>query len=325
MVTCRLVGSGTRNFSQLSLKRAHDAPRGRVTESMDRTSRAYGRMSEPPDTATCGSTSAEVRDDSRVERSSAGQDRKRLSPPLAIDPGRLEADRRAWLERSRLAWDARAERWDRRAEDNALAPDRERALDRIWKALRLHPGVRVLDAGCGSGQFAIALAARGARVTGIDLSPEMIGRAREHAAASGATIDWRTGDVTRLAEPLAIYDAILARVLLQFVPDVPAALREFRRVLRPGGRLLASVPGALSPIYRASWMRHLPGGDPGNNYLLPWELEDLLHEQGWRVVDGWGDWGEDLYGTNNEVDGSLQSANVRLQQATATTWTIVAG
>lgn len=251
-------------------------------------------------------------------------DRQRLSPPVTADPARWQADRAAWLERSRAAWDARAERWDARAEANAHAPDRSADLDRIWEALRLRPGARVLDAGCGSGQFAIALAERGARVAGLDLSPEMIRRARNHAADHGVEIPWHTGDVTTLPDPLAVYDAILARVLLQFVPDVPAALREFRRVLKPGGRLLASVPGALSPIYRASWMRHLPGGDPGNNYLLPWELEYLLQEHGWRVLDGWGEWGDDLYGVTNALTPGSGEAGRQLQQATATTWTTVA-
>ena len=250
--------------------------------------------------------------------------RERSPPPIDIDPAPIRVEQARWIERSRADWDARAERWDARAEVNAMAPDREADLDRIWNALRLSRGARVLDAGCGSGQLAIALAERGARVTGIDLSPEMIRRARDHGCDRGVEIEWRTGDVTQLADPLAVYDAILARVLLQFVPDVPAALRELRRVLKPGGRLLASVPGALSPIYRASWMRHLPGGDPGNNYLLPWELENLMIEYGWRVINGWGEWGDDLYGVSNDSAASLRRAERRLQQATATTWTTVA-
>jgi SAM-dependent methyltransferase len=250
-------------------------------------------------------------------------DRERLNPPLDVDPDRLATESARWLERSRVAWDARSERWDARAEANALAPDRAVELNRISDALRLQPGSRVLDAGCGSGQLAIALVERGMTVTGVDLSPAMIRRANAHAMERGALIEWRTGDITHLADPLAVYDAIFARVLLQFVPDVPAALREFRRVLRPGGRLLASVPGALSPIYRASWLRHLPGGDPGNNYLLPWELEHLLQEGGWRVVDGWGEWGGDLYGVGNE-NVSMHHASRPLQQATATTWTVIA-
>jgi SAM-dependent methyltransferase len=161
-------------------------------------------------------------------------------------------------------------------------------------------------------------------VTGVDLSPEMIRRARARAAAAGATVEWRVGDVTRLADPFAVYDAIHARAILQFVPDVPAALRELRRVLKPGGRLLASVPGALSPIYRASWMRHLPGGDPGHNYLLPWEMEYLLIEHGWRILDGWGEWGADLYGASNDIPDLARHPHHALQQATATTWTTIA-
>jgi SAM-dependent methyltransferase len=250
--------------------------------------------------------------------------RERLAPAVDGDPDRVRADQASWLERSRAAWDARAERWHARAEVNAMAADRGAEVDRIWDALRLSRGARLLDAGCGSGQWAVAFAERGARVTGIDLSPEMIRLAREHAGGRGLDIEWRTGDVTRLADPLAVFDAIHARVLLQFVPDVPGALRELRRVLRPGGRLLASVPGALSPIYRASWMRHLPGGDPGNNYLLPWELENLLLEYGWRIIDGWGEWGDDLNGAVNDVVASLRRAERSLQQATATTWTTIA-
>lgn len=231
----------------------------------------------------------------------------------------------AWLERSRTAWDARAGRWDARSEENARSRDREMDLDRAWQALRLRPGSSLLDAGCGSGQFAIAFAERGARVTGVDLSPEMIRRAREHAAACGVEVDWRVGDLTHLVDPFAVYDAIFARVSLQFVPDVPAALHEIRRVLKPGGRLLASVPGALSPIYRFSWQRHMPGGDPGNNYLLPWELESLLQHQGWRILDGWGEWGADFTGTANEAAAAPAATSRAVQQATATTWTIVAG
>ena len=250
--------------------------------------------------------------------------RERLSPPVDVDLARTREDHASWLERSRAAWDARAERWHARAEVTALAADRDAELDRVWDALRLSRDARLLDAGCGSGQWAIAFAERGARVTGIDLSPEMIRLARDLASTRDLEIEWRTGDVTRLADPLAVFDAIHARALLQFVPDVPAALRELRRVLRPGGRLLASVPGALSPIYRASWMRHLPGGDPGINYLLPWELENLLLEYGWRVIDGWGEWGDDLYGTVNDAAASLRRAERGLQQATATTWTTIA-
>lgn len=260
----------------------------------------------------------------RVAASDVSQRRERLSPPMRPDPQRLAADHQIWLERSRAAWDARAERWDARAAANAQKADRAADLDRIWDSLVLRPGARLLDAGCGSGHFALALAERGVRVTGVDFSSEMIRLARGHAACQGPAVEWRVGDISGLDDAAGAYDAILARVVLPFVPHLTATLREFRRVLRPGGRLLASVPGALSPIYAASWLRHLPGGDPGNSYLLPWELESLLKEDGWVIVAVWGEWGNDLYETANDIARAPSELGLRLQQATATTWSLVA-
>jgi SAM-dependent methyltransferase len=230
---------------------------------------------------------------------------------------------RAWLERARAAWDARAERWDSRAEANASAPDRVADLERIWGALALRPGARLLDAGCGSGQYALAFAARGAVVTGVDLSPRMIQRAREHAAEREISVSWRVGDLSSLPEPSGAFDAVLARMVLPFVPNLVAVLRELRRVLSADGYLLASVPGALSPIYRDSWQRYLPEHEPDATYLLPWELERLLHEEGWRIADGWGEWGEDRHGVANRLSGP-SSAEREVQKATATTWTTIA-
>ncbi|MCA9878832.1 MAG: class I SAM-dependent methyltransferase [Thermomicrobiales bacterium] len=235
-----------------------------------------------------------------------------------------EATRRDWLQQAQARWDARAEAWSVRAAANAAAADRPADLDRIWSALALRPGAQVLDAGCGSGQFALALAARGVRVIGVDLSPEMIRLAENSANRENAPspVRWAVGSVDALHLADASVDAVHARMVLPFVPDVPAALREFRRILRPGGRLLASTAGALSPIYRESWRRHLSGSE-SCNYLLPWELEPLLATAGWRLRDEWGEWGEDVRGNPNlAVTGAV--VDRRLQQATATTWTIIA-
>lgn len=264
-----------------------------------------------------------TRDDNASDALPFVSDRQHLSPPVEIDLQRQKDDRARWLARSRAAWDARSTRWHEKAAALAGSEERAEDLERIWRALALEPGSRLLDAGCGSGQFAIPLSQRGAIVTGIDLSPEMVRLASDRTRGQDLDIDWRIGDLERLPDGEATYDAILARMVLPFVPDLKATLEELRRVLRPGGRLLASVPGALSPIYRDSWLRHLPGGDPGNSYLLPWELAALLTRLGWTILEGWGEWGADLYTTENAVV-SAGTSPIVVQQATATTWTILA-
>ena len=232
----------------------------------------------------------------------------------------------AWLERVRATWNERASQWDEMSEEHAVAPDRPADLTRIAAALGLRPGSRLLDAGCGSGQWAIAFAQLGYRVTAIDLAPEMVHRAQRHAEERGVEVEWRIGDVARLNEPVAVYDAIFARVVLQFVPDVPAALREFRRVLKPGGRLLTSVPGALSPIYNRSWRRFVEPDDVSTNFMLPWELEAVLRTFGWSMLDSWGNFGgRALSGEVNPLDAeSVAGLDRRLQQAAATTWVMIA-
>lgn len=101
-------------------------------------------------------------------------------------------------------------------------------------------GQRVLDAGCGSGPLAAALRDRGAIVTGFDLSAAMIDLARQRL---GADADLHVAD---LGEPLPFdddaFDSVVASLCLHYLEDWAAPLAELRRVLRPGGRLIVSVP-----------------------------------------------------------------------------------
>lgn len=115
-----------------------------------------------------------------------------------------------------------------------------------WKRLitaALGPlvGKRVLDLGCGTGEVTRMLRALGADVTGLDLSDAMLARARAKNAPTGKG-DPRhrafLGDAESLPDSDAVYDAVVARHLVWTLPDAPAALREWHRVLRPGGRVL---------------------------------------------------------------------------------------
>lgn len=100
----------------------------------------------------------------------------------------------------------------------------------------LERGQALLDLGCGPGSITIDLAARVASVTGVDSAPEAVARARRDAAARGAgNCHFTVSDVYRLPFAGARFDVVFAHQLLQHLNDPVTALREARRVLRPGG------------------------------------------------------------------------------------------
>jgi len=102
----------------------------------------------------------------------------------------------------------------------------------------LVPGQRLLDVGCGPGSITIDLAARVApgEVVGLDSSEAVVVLAREAARSARATnLTFRTGDIYALDYPDASFDVVHAHQVLQHLTDPVAALRELRRVARPGG------------------------------------------------------------------------------------------
>lgn len=150
-------------------------------------------------------------------------------------------------------------------------------------------GTAVLDVGCGSGLTLVLAQQRGALATGIDISPGLLGIARERLPAA----DLRDGDMDFLPFADAAFDAVLGVNAFQFAGDPQRALRESARVLKPGGRVVASLfaapercqgtvvheaMGALIP--REQQADHAP-------YALsaPGGLEAAMTGAGLRIVD----------------------------------------
>jgi arsenite methyltransferase len=105
----------------------------------------------------------------------------------------------------------------------------------------LAPGERVLDLGSGAGTDSLVAAqmvgAEG-RVTGIDMTPEMVAKARASAAELGAgNAEFLEGEVERLPFPDASFDVVISNGVIDLIPDKDAVFAELSRVLRPGGRL----------------------------------------------------------------------------------------
>ncbi|HYL39916.1 MAG TPA: class I SAM-dependent methyltransferase [Candidatus Binatus sp.] len=114
-------------------------------------------------------------------------------------------------------------------------------------AASLSPGASVLEVGCGPGHLAQRLAERGFEVTGLDLDPAMVERARRAAAAlglQGAGVDaapvpaFVVGDVASLPFDDGSFDAVVSTLSMHHWDDAVVGIREIVRVLKPGGRAL---------------------------------------------------------------------------------------
>ncbi len=118
-------------------------------------------------------------------------------------------------------------------------------------------GARVLDAGCGTGWYAAELVKRGALVTAIDSSAEMIRHARARLASEHVEFP-----VANLAEPLlfaadATFDGIISALVLHYLHDWGPTLAEFRRILKPAGWLLFSTHHPVADAVRLDPERYL--------------------------------------------------------------------
>jgi len=115
-------------------------------------------------------------------------------------------------------------------------------FEAVLDAAAVGPGTRLLDVGCGSGLTLVLAAGRGAIPSGLDVSPGLLGIARERLHRAGLPgADLRDGDMESLPFADAAFDAVTGVNAFQFAGDPRRALREAARVLRPGGRLVASL------------------------------------------------------------------------------------
>jgi SAM-dependent methyltransferase len=113
----------------------------------------------------------------------------------------------------------------------------EIAHDHLLRELPPREGESWLDVATGTGEIARPVARAGARVTGLDLAPELIETAREKAAADGVEISFEVGDAEALPYEDASFDTVTSTFGVMFAPDHAAVARELARVCKPGGRL----------------------------------------------------------------------------------------
>jgi ubiquinone/menaquinone biosynthesis C-methylase UbiE len=144
-------------------------------------------------------------------------------------------------------WNRRAPRFDEDFGHSIRTPAERAAWDRILDFVLPGRGaLDALDAGCGTGFLTFELAARGHHVTGIDFAPAMLAEARRKAAARGVSVRFEEADAEQLPFAPGSFDLAISRHLLWTLAHPEAAIDEWIRVLRPGGRLIV-VDGQFDP------------------------------------------------------------------------------
>ena len=149
-------------------------------------------------------------------------------------------------------------------------------------------GQRVLDVACGTGVVAVTCAQRGARVTGLDLTPELLETARENAKLAGVEVDFHEGDAEQLPFPDSTFDAVLSQFGHMFAPRPEVAVAEMLRVLKPGGTIAFSTWPPEQFIGRAFKLTasYMPPPPPGAVPPPLWGDEKIVRERlGDRVRD----------------------------------------
>jgi SAM-dependent methyltransferase len=150
------------------------------------------------------------------------------------------------------------------------------------------PGQAVLDVGTGTGVVAITARRAGARVSGLDLTPELLERAHENAAIAEVNdIDWKEGDVESLPYGDASFDVVLSQFGHMFAPRPEVATNEMLRVLKPGGRIAFATwpPDFFIGRMFAMVSQYLPP-PPGVSFPGQWGETAIIRERlGDRVRD----------------------------------------
>jgi SAM-dependent methyltransferase len=154
------------------------------------------------------------------------------------------------------------------------------AHDHLLRAVAPQPGERWLDVATGTGEIAVAAASRGASVTGQDLAPELIERARARAVESGVDVRLDVGDAERLPYDDASFDVVSSSFGVMFAPDQRAAAAELARVTLPGGRLalLNWHPSRGVAEFFEVMAAYMPARPEGVGDPFAWGDRDRLHE-----------------------------------------------
>lgn len=181
--------------------------------------------------------------------------------------------------------------WDKVARQRVYAAfdkeEYEALIDAVWGEDM--SGLTVADIGSASGVSAALFAARGAKVLGIEIAPELVAQARELWRDYEERIDFRVGDAEHLDLPDASIDAVFFGGVLHHIPLLDQVYAEAYRVLKPGGKFIAIEPNRLDFMELIEWgVADLRGKLTPNEYPIdPLAMRQELKSAGFKKSNFW--------------------------------------
>ena len=160
------------------------------------------------------------------------------------------------------------------------------AYKKIMSLLDPLPGKRLLELGCGLGHFSVFLAQQGAKVTGLDLGPDLISAATALAELNHVDCEFRQGNITAHPFESNTFDTVIGLSVLHHLSmtDVPRALQEASRVLKANGVAIFYEPIENSKLF--AFVQNLfPAGDKGSNDYRPSILQRAAWDNYMQMID----------------------------------------
>ena len=149
----------------------------------------------------------------------------------------------------------------------------------FYERLRLQPGLRLLDVGCGSGQLALMAARDGLEVTGVDIATNLVERARARAQTEGLSARFEEADAEALPFPDASFDVVASLIAAMFAPQPQLVARELLRVCKPGGVIAMgnwTAQGFVGQMFKTVAKFIAPSGMPSP---VLWGDESIVRER----------------------------------------------
>jgi ubiquinone/menaquinone biosynthesis C-methylase UbiE len=184
-----------------------------------------------------------------------------------------------WVTEAEKQWNEKSKYWNKNSQEMWDQGSRKEIIPFFQK--HVSSGAYVCDLGCGDGYGSLKLAQKGYNVVGVDLSEEMVKRAKTQR--NHEYLHFEKGDITNVQVERSTFDAVMAINSLEWTENPLVVLNEMNRIVKPSGLACVGILGPTA-MPRLNSYRRLYGEEVICNTMMPWEFEQLANENGWEKI-----------------------------------------